>query len=136
MTWNPRPIPEITPESEPFWTACADNRLLLSECTDCGLIFYYPRSFCPDCFSDDVSWHEADGTGAIHSYTVARQLANWPKAYRPVVIAYVELDEGPRMLTNIVDCDLDTIEIGDRVEVQFEDVEDQDIAVPVFTPVE
>lgn len=134
MTWTPRPLPDVNPETEPYWTAAADDQLLVRACTACGLVYWYPRSHCPDCFSDAVEWQEATGTGEIYSYSVSEQVGGWPDHALPVIIAYVELEEGPRMMTNIVDCDPADVEIGLPVEVVFEPAEDGDIAIPVFTP--
>ncbi|WP_408958938.1 Zn-ribbon domain-containing OB-fold protein [Natrinema sp. 74] len=126
-----RPVPEVTPETERYWEAAADGRLLLRECQDCGLTYHYPRALCPDCFSDDVAWLEAAGTGEVYSYSVARSMSGWPDDDLPLVVAYVELDEGPRMVTN-VDCDPDEVAVGARVAVRFVDVDADDVAIPVF----
>jgi uncharacterized OB-fold protein len=132
MTWEPRPVPDVTPETEPYWSATADGRLLLNECNDCGLVFYYPRALCPDCFSEDVDWVEASGEGEVYSYSVTENASGWPEADLPLVLAYVELDEGPRMMTNI-QTDPDDVEVGTRVEVTFVETE-EDLAIPVFVP--
>lgn len=132
MTWEPRPVPDVTPETEPYWSATADGRLLLNECNDCGLVFYYPRALCPDCFSEDVDWVEASGEGEVYSYSVTENASGWPEADLPLVLAYVELDEGPRMMTNI-QTDPDDVKVGTRVEVTFVETE-EDLAIPVFVP--
>lgn len=133
MTWEPRPVPDVTPETEPFWEGAADGRLLLSECQDCGLVYHYPRALCPDCFSEDVEWIEADGEGEVYAYSVTRTMSGWPEDDLPLVVAYVELDEGPRLLTN-VDADPDAVDVGTCVTVRFEETEDEAVAVPVFAP--
>lgn len=133
MTWNPRPVPEVNTETEAYWSAAADERLLLCECKECGLVYYYPRALCPDCFSDAITHRDAEGTGEVYSYSHTEKMEGWPDSKLPVIVAYVELDEGPRMMTNIVGCDPDEISVGAPVEVRFEQVEDEDIAVPVFT---
>lgn len=133
MTWNPRPVPDITPETERYWSAAADETLLVRECTECGLVYHYPRELCPDCFSDTVSWREANGTGTVYSYSTTRTMSGWPEEDSPLIVAYVELDEGPQLMTNL-ECDPNEIEIGTRVEVRFRTVEDTDAAVPVFVP--
>ena len=135
MTWEPRPTPDVNPETEPFWEAAADEQFLLQECDDCGLVYYYPRAFCPDCFGENVSWIEAEGTGTVYSYSVSEQVAGWPEEKLPLVVAYVELAEGPRVMTNLIDCDPEDVAVGDEVEVRFEPAEDGDIAIPVFEPV-
>lgn len=129
-----RPVPDVTPETERYWSAAADGQLLLRECPDCGLTYHYPRALCPDCFSEDVDWREAAGTGKVYSYSVARSMSGWPEADLPLVVAYVELDEGPRLVTNL-DCDPDDVAVGTMVEVGFADVDAADVAVPMFVPV-
>ncbi|MFC7157114.1 Zn-ribbon domain-containing OB-fold protein [Halomarina halobia] len=136
MTWEPRPVPDVTPETAPFWEGAADGRFLLCECEDCGLVYYYPRLVCPDCLSGDVGWIEAAGTGDLYSYTVTDRAPGWPEEALPLIYAYVELDEGPRVITDIVDCDPTDLEIGQRVEVRFVPTDDEAIAIPVFAPVE
>lgn len=133
-TWEPRPVPDVTPETAPFWAGAADGRFLLRECTDCGLTFYYPRALCPDCFADGVEWVEASGRGTVYTYTYSEQVANWPDADLPLVVALVELSEGPRVPTAVVDADPDDVAVGTVVEVQFVPTEDEDLAIPVFAP--
>ncbi|SEH17268.1 hypothetical protein SAMN04487967_3096 [Natronorubrum sediminis] len=135
MSWEPRPTPEITPETKRYWSAAADETLLVRECGDCGLVHHYPREYCPDCFSDDVDWREATGTGTVYSYSVTRTMSGWPDEDLPLVISYVELDDGPRLLTNL-DCEPDAVEIGTRVEVRFVSLKSADAAIPVFVPLE
>lgn len=135
MSENRRPVPEVTPETERYWSAAAEGRLLVRECNECGLTYHYPRALCPDCFSEDVVWKEASGVGEVYSYSVSETMEGWPEAELPLVVAYVEIAEGPRLLTN-VDCSPEDVEIGSRVEVQFADVDSEGIAVPVFVPVD
>ena len=134
--WEPRPTPRTTPETEEYWAGCAAGELRLTACRDCGLVYHYPRALCPDCFSDDTDWVTAEGTGELYSFSVQGHVGDWPDEALPLVVAYVELDEGPRMMANVVDCDPDALSIGDRVTVQFVPTEDPDVAVPVFTPVD
>ena len=132
-TWEPRPTPEVTPESERYWRAASEGRLLVSECGDCGLVYHYPRARCPDCLSDAIEWVEAAGTGEIYAHSTAPSVAGWPDEDLPLVVAYVELDEGPRLMTN-VDADPEAVGVGTRVRVEFVDTDDPDVAVPVFVP--
>ncbi|HEX4192162.1 MAG TPA: Zn-ribbon domain-containing OB-fold protein [Stellaceae bacterium] len=114
------------PETAPYWEAAARGKLLLKHCTACGADHFYPRALCPFCFSDKTEWSEAKGTGTIYSFSVTR------RAEMPYAIAYVTLAEGPTMMSNIVDCDLDAIRIGQRVRLVFKPAEDGQ-NVPMFT---
>ena len=120
----PAPSPTVLPEVKPFWDATAEGRLLLPRCEDCQGLIWYPRPFCPACGSLRISWIEASGRGSVYSFTVNRRGVGDLPEYRqvgPYVLAYVELDEGPRIMTNIVECDPDSVKIGQRVEVVFHD---------------
>jgi hypothetical protein len=125
-------VPEIHPDDKPYWDAAAQGRLLVKRCDACGEYHHYPRKLCPYCMSERTSWNEAKGTGTIYSYSVTRR-----SGPVPYVIAYVTLDEGPTMMTNIVDCDLDTVRIDQKVKVVFKLSGDQDMSgppVPCFAP--
>lgn len=135
-TWEPRPTPDVNPETSPFWEAASDGVFALMECADCGLVYYYPRSVCPDCYSEDTEFTEAAGTGEVYSFSVTERMEGWPEEALPVLLAYVELDEGPRVMTNVVGVAPEDLAVGDRVEVRFVPTEDADVSVPVFAPVE
>ncbi len=111
--------PTPTPESKPYWDATAEGKILLPRCDDCGTVIWYPRTTCPECMSTNVSWFEASGRGTIYSFAVVRRQGGPWRDALPYVLAYVELDEGPRVLTNIVDS-LE-LEVGQRVEAVFHD---------------
>jgi uncharacterized protein len=121
------PAPPVSPETRPFWDAAAAGRLLIKTCTACGQPHHYPRSICPFCGSDRTEWREASGQGTIYSYSVMRRVPV------PYAIAYVTLPEGVTMMTNIVDCDLDAIRIGQAVRVVFKPTEGGP-PVPMFAP--
>ena len=121
----PAPVPN--PETKPFWEAADEGRLLLKRCRSCGDVHYYPRAYCPFCGSGETEWQPASGGGTIYSYSVMR------RAEAPYAIAYVALDEGVTMMTNLVDCDLDAIRIGQRVRLVFKPTEGGP-PVPTFTP--
>jgi uncharacterized OB-fold protein len=132
----PAPAPFVNPEVKVFWDATAEGRLLLPRCEDCQTIIWFPRPFCPECSSVRVAWIAASGHGTIYSFTVNRRGTADLSAYREAgtyVLAYVELDEGPRVMTNIVECDPDTVKIGQPVEVVFHDT-GQGTALPRFRP--
>jgi uncharacterized protein len=120
----PAPAPVVLPEVKQFWDATAEGRLLLPRCEVCQTIIWFPRPFCPVCSSLKIGWFAASGKGTIYSYTVNRRGQADLAAYRAAgvyVLAYVELDEGPRVMTNIVECDPDSVRIGQRVEAVFND---------------
>jgi hypothetical protein len=120
--------PLINMETETYWQGAKDGKLMLKKCNACGETHFYPRAICPHCFSEDTVWYEASGKGTIYTYSVMR------RAEIPFVIAYVTLDEGVTMMTNIVECDFDSIEVGQAVEVTFRPTEG-DQALPVFRPI-
>jgi uncharacterized protein len=121
------PAPQPNPETAAFWEGAAHGRLLLNKCLACSQLHYYPRALCPFCGSDRTEWQAASGLGSIYSWSVMR------RAEVPYAIAYVTLEEGITMMTNIVDCDLDGIRIGQRVRVVFKPT-DGGPPVPAFTP--
>jgi len=116
----------INAENKPYFDAAAQGKLLFKRCAACSKAHFYPRALCPFCQSERTEWQEARGTGTIYSFSILRS----PNTY---AIAYVALDEGVTMLTNIVDCDLDRIRIGDKVRVVFKAAEGGG-PVPMFTP--
>jgi len=119
--------PDTNPEVKPYWDACNEGRLVLRKCGGCGKVHYYPRGICPFCFSTDGSWVDASGKGKIYSFSVME------RASPPFTMAYVTLEEGVTMMTNIIDCDFSKIKIGQDVKVAFLD-SDTGQKVPMFTP--
>jgi len=118
--------PPVNPETKAFWDAAAEGKLLIKKCLACGELHYYPRAACPFCFSDRTEWQPASGRGTIYSYSVMR------RAPVPYAIAYVTLDEGVTMMTNIVDSDFNQISIGRKVSLVFKP-SDGGPPVPMFT---
>jgi len=121
----PAPLPN--PETKAYWDAAAAGKLMIGKCQACGETHFYPRAICPFCFSDRTLLQEASGNATIYTYSVMR------RAPVPYAIAYVTLAEGPTMMTNIVDCDLDQIRIGQSVRLVFKPSEGGP-PVAVFTP--
>ena len=121
------PGPPVNPETQRFWDAATQGKLLVKRCTACGEAHHYPRALCPFCGSPRTEWTDASGRETVYSYSVFR------RAPIPYAIAYVTLAEGPTMMTNIVDCDLDAIRIGQAVRVVFTPSEGGP-PVPMFTP--
>jgi uncharacterized OB-fold protein len=130
-----KPLPRVDEETKGFWEACRRHELYLQRCRDCGEVRYYPRALCPNCLSDRTEWLRSRGNGTVYTFTVTYQ--NQSAGFRdslPYVLAYVELAEGVRMLTNIVGCAPDQVKIGMPVEVTFDDVT-PDVTLPKFKPV-
>lgn len=121
MSALPAKHPPVNLETKPFWDATAEGKLLLRHCTACGFTIWYPRDLCPECRSTATEWVEASGRGTIYTFTVTRRGQGRWRDVSPYVLAYVELEEGPRVMTNIVDCDPATLAIGQAVEVTFDD---------------
>lgn len=127
----PWPIPQITDDNGAFWTGGREGELLITRCTSCGFWVHPPSPRCPRCLSDAIAPSAVGGRGTVYSYTINRQA--WvPGLEVPFVIAIVELDEqaGLRLMTNIVDCAPEEVEIGMPVEVAF--VERGEAFIPVF----
>jgi uncharacterized OB-fold protein len=129
-----RPIPRPSPISAPYWEAAGRHEITIQRCASCKRHVFYPRLNCPHCGSRDLAWVKASGRGTVYTYTVARRPTHPAFAGQtPYVIAIVELEEGPRMTTNIVGCDPDSVRIGMPVEAAFEDV-GPDATLVVFRP--
>ena len=124
---RPLAAPLVDASSEAFWSAARDGRLTTPRCQSGSKLHWYPRPICPYC-QGDTDWEVLSGLGSIYSVSVTRKAG--PHAY---AIAYVTLDEGITVLSNIVDCDLDTVRIGQRVKVVFKSAEDGQ-PVPMFAP--
>jgi hypothetical protein len=133
-TQLPAPAPEIAPETAAFWAATAEGRLLLQRCADCGQHLWYPRYVCAHCHSVRLESIEASGRGIIYSFTLTTRGILEYADCGPYVLALVELAEGPRMMTNIVEADPATLSIGQAVEVVFHDTGEQS-ALPRFRPI-
>jgi len=130
-----KPLPDVTPESRPYWEGCRRHELLLQRCGACGAVQHYPRGVCATCWSADLEWQRSSGRGTVWTFTVVhRSQAPGFKDALPYVLAYVELEEGVQMLTNLVECDPARVAIGTPVEVTFEDVTPE-VSIPRFRPV-
>jgi uncharacterized OB-fold protein len=129
----PVPVPRPNLETKPFWDATAEGRFVLPRCNACATIIWTPRLFCPGCGSTDVSWFDASGRGTIYSFSIIRKGQGQYREAGPYVLAYVELEEGPRVMTNIVDCDPESLEVGQAVRVVWHDT-GEGPALYRFTP--
>ena len=127
------PVPKPTPETEHFWAGAREGQLKLQRCNDCGTVYFPPRPFCPSCISRNVEAFAATGKGKLYSYVINHR--EHPAHDGPYSIAVVELDEGPRMMTNIVNCEQtpEALQLDMPVEVVFTPINDE-ISLPYFQP--
>ena len=123
-----------TPEGDTmeFWEAAKEERLLIKHCLDCDAYSYYPRPFCPKCWSEQVEWFDASGEATLYTWSVIYSNDQPPFRDRvPYVAAIVDLAEGPRMMTNVVDCPFEELQVGMALKVTFQPISD-DFTIPVF----
>jgi uncharacterized OB-fold protein len=128
------PLPKPDKDSEVYWEGARRHELLLQRCGACQKFRFYPRSVCPFCLSDTFEWTESTGRGTVYSFTVIHRAPS--RAFQgkvPYVLALIELDEGIRMMSNVVDTDPAEVRIGMRVEVVFDDVTSE-VTLPKFRP--
>ena len=125
-----RPTPNPTPTEQPFYDACQRGELQLQHCDDCQHVLFYPRTHCDACQSESLSWRPASGKGVIATYTVVRRgvTADFPAPY---IIALIDLAEGPRMMSQIIDAEPEALSSGLPVMIDFESWSDT-ITLPVF----
>ncbi len=124
---------QTTPALSPFWEGCSRGELLLQRCSACGTLRHPPSSICPKCLSAEHAWIAASGRGTVYTFAVVRQaLARAWEDKVPYVVAVIELEEGPRFLTELIDVDPDAVSITMPVEVTF--VERDGAALPLFRP--
>ncbi|MEM6581566.1 MAG: Zn-ribbon domain-containing OB-fold protein [Pseudomonadota bacterium] len=127
-----RILPEPTALTRPYWEGAKAGKLMVQYCKDCGEFQFYPRIICSNCGGDNPEWREVSGRGRIASYTVVRHPIS--AAYEaPYVVALIDLEEGPRMMSSLIEVDIDAVAIGDQVVVAFEAWSDE-IDMPVFRP--
>jgi uncharacterized OB-fold protein len=128
-------LPQPTPETRPYWDAAREGRLVLPWCEACGQPHFYPRALCPHCGGARLSWRQASGRGRLHTYVINHKAAKGFEERVPYVIAVVELEEGPRLMTNIeiADPTPEALRIDMPVEVAFRMVT-REVTLPVFRP--
>src|SRR3990172_8736170 len=119
----PRPLPRFPePDSEPFWRATKNHELRYQKCNDCGAVVFYPKHHCTSCGSSNLAWHTSSGSGTVYTYSIVRSNRSPSFVdYVPYVLSYVDLDEGFRIMTNIVGIEPDAVKVGMRVRVKWED---------------
>jgi uncharacterized protein len=126
--------PKVLPEAAPFWQATAQGKLLLKRCTDCDKVHFYPRDVCPHCMSLATEWIPASGKGVIYSYSTMKRPGASDQTY---TLAFITLEEGVTIMSNLVNCDLSALAIGAKVSVLFAPSKTREgeagAPVPVFT---
>ena len=125
-----KPVPDA--DTEPYWAGIAAGELRLQRCAACGLAVFYPRAVCPHCFGASLTWFTARGTGQVHSYTVVHRAFGEFADQAPFTVALVDLDEGVRMMTRIVDAEPGQVEIGLPVELTVRQIAGAEL--PCFRP--
>lgn len=137
MAFGDQPLPRFPePDTEPFWEATKNHELRYQVCDDCSGIVFYPRRHCTHCLGNKLSWKSSKGESTVYTYSVVRQ--NYYPAFKeriPYVIAWIDLDEGFRILSNVVGVDdpAADVKIGQRVQVEWQDYES--VSLPLFKPV-
>ena len=132
-----RPLPNPNEaDTRAFWEGTKDKELRYQKCDDCSTVIFYPRRHCTGCLGNNLSWQTASGQGTVYSYSVVRQ--SYHPFFRgrvPYAVAWIDLDEGPRLLSNVVGVEdpLNEVKIGQRVEVEWE--EHENLSIPLFRPV-
>lgn len=125
-----RPEPPMSEVSEPFWDATRSQQLVMQWCVACDAVVFFPRAVCPRCLGDQLEWRASRGTGVVYAASVEHRP---PEGEAPYVVALVDLDEGARMMTNIVGCDPLSVTIGMPVAVTWEPLPDGR-NLPLFAP--
>lgn len=135
MAETPRkPIPRPYQDTQAYWDAAKQKRLILQRCRDCQKFQFYPRGVCSHCLGSALDWVDSPGRGVVHTFTIAHRAPHPGFANQlPFVIGIIQLEEGVRMMTNIVGCDPNSVRIDMPVKVTFEEVS-PDVTLPQFTP--
>ncbi|TDY15480.1 hypothetical protein B0G81_8524 [Paraburkholderia sp. BL6665CI2N2] len=127
------PGPTMTAISVPFWAAARDDELALQQCDACRRFFFYPREFCPHCWSEHTTWRRASGEGVVKSFSVIHRPGHFAWAVAaPYVIALIELKEGPTMLSQLIGVAIDSVEVGQAVKARCTQVGKH--VLPFFEP--
>jgi len=134
MSDYPRPLPEVTDLNRPHWEGAKEHRYLIQKCKQCGHLWFPPVPNCNRCLSYEVEWVDVSGKGTVHSFIVYQQA--WHPGFKddiPYNLAIIELEEGVRLMNNVVVASNDQIEVGMAVEVVYDDVTDE-VTIPRFKP--
>jgi len=137
MTEYKRPLPNLNEyDTREFWEGTLQKEIRYQKCADCETVIFYPRRHCTGCLGNNLIWQTASGKGTVYSYSVVRQ--SYHPFFRnliPYAVAWIDLDEGPRLLSNVIGVDdpLNDVSIGQRVEVEWE--EHEELCIPLFKPI-
>lgn len=130
------PVPRPTVVTQPFWEAAKRHELMMQRCRSGDHLFFYPREYCPVCLSEDLEWVTLTGKGRVYSYTIVHRPANPRFESRvPYVYAVIQLDEGPRMISNVVECDVEDVRVDMSVTAHYDDVTDE-VTLVKFKPLD
>lgn len=136
MTEPSRPLPKLDePDTRPFWEATREKQLRYQRCDDCGAVVWHPRAHCTRCIGGSLSWQTASGKGAIYTFSVVRQ--SYHPFFRtrvPYAVAWVDLEEGPRLLTNVVGVTDPSTDLSCGQPVVLEWEEHEEVNIPLFRP--
>ncbi|MEE8337352.1 MAG: Zn-ribbon domain-containing OB-fold protein [Dehalococcoidia bacterium] len=130
-----KPLPAATPETQEFWDGLKREELRIQQCQDCNQHYFYPRSFCPHCHSRNVEWTTASGKGTVETFVINHRAFGPFAEETPYVIAVITLEEGPRMMTNLVNVEPDPehVTVDMAVEIVYDAVTDE-VTLPKFQP--
>lgn len=132
-----KPLPQITPITQPFWEAAKNKKLVLQRCNSCRSFVWCPRPYCSECGSDQMEWKAVSGRGTVYSFTIIREVVgHGARGFEkdiPYIVAWIDLEEGPRLCSNVVGCPIEKVKIGMSVEVVFEEA-GAGIFLPKFKP--
>lgn len=130
-----KPLPQPNPDTKPFWNGCRKHELRFQKCRNCSHVRWPPSIICPMCYTQGTEWIRAGGRGKIYTFVVYHQAFH--KAFEndlPYVTAIIELEEGPRLLSNIVGCRPQDVRCGMPLEVTWEDI-NEEFSLPKFKPI-
>ncbi len=127
-----RPLPGVDEDTKPFWDFCKQHELRVQKCLNCGKLHYPVSPICPHCLGMDHEWAKLNGKGTVYSFIIARRSYN-PAVPVPYVVAIIELEDGIRMVSNVVECKPEEVRVGMPVEVVFDDIS-PDFSLPKFKP--
>ena len=134
MSEYAKPLPVPSPESQPFWEGCRRHELLLQQCAQCRVFWFPPSILCPECLGTALEWTKTGGRGKVYSFVIFHRVYHTGFVDEiPYVVALVELEEGPRLISNIIDCNPHIVHCEMPVEVVFEDVSET-VRLPKFRP--